>query len=133
MRCVLIVEDEDLQRTAFVKALSKLEECRVVGVATVAAALEVIDTDRPDVIVSDIGLPDRLGYELLGELAKRALVVPIYFVTADARTHRPHVPADVPLMEKPVPLATLRGLVRDALGRVEVPGRGEPEAARLAG
>ena len=131
MNLVLIVEDEDLQRTVFVRALSKLEDCRVVGVASVRAALEVIDADRPDVIVSDIGLPDRLGVELLKELASRGLQTPILFVTADVPTYRPLVPLDVPLMEKPVPLAVLREEIRGLLDQARRLTHHEP--SRLAG
>jgi DNA-binding NarL/FixJ family response regulator len=118
MSRVLVVEDEDMQRTAFVRALSKLEECCVIGVATVGAEVVAIDAHRPDVIVSDIGLPDRLGVELLKELAARSLEVPILFVTADVPTYRALVPPERLLMEKPVPLATLREVIRGLLAQV---------------
>ena len=131
MSGVLVVEDEDMQRTAFVRALSKLEDCHVTGVASVGAALEAIDAHRPDAIVSDIGLPDRLGVDLLKELAKRGIDAPILFVTADSTLYRVLVPPEVLLMEKPVPLATLRETIKVMLGRIP-PGR-HPEAERLAG
>lgn len=131
MSGVLVVEDEDMQRTAFVRALSKLEDCCVTGVASVGAALEAIDAHRPDAIVSDIGLPDRLGVDLLKELAKRGIDAPILFVTADATLYRALVPPEVSLMEKPVPLAVLRETIKGMLGRI--PPGGHPEVERLAG
>jgi DNA-binding NtrC family response regulator len=127
MSRVLVIEDEDLQRTAFVRALSKLEECCVIGVGSLGAALESIDAQRPDVIVSDIGLPDRLGVELVKELSSRAIDAPVLFVTADVQTYRHLVPAGVPLMEKPVPLVVLRETIRRMLARLDL------EVARLAG
>ena len=127
MSRVLVIEDEDLQRTAFVRALSKLEECCVIGVGSLEAALESIDAQRPDVIVSDIGLPDRLGVELVKELSIRGIDVPVLFVTADVHTYRHLVPVGVPLMEKPVPLVTLREMIRQMLAHLDV------EVARLVG
>lgn len=118
MSRVLVVEDELLQRTAFVKALSKLGDCRVTGVASVGAALNAIDADCPDLIVSDIGLPDRLGVELLKELTRRGQGCAILFVTADVPTYRHLVPPEVTLLEKPVPLAALRELVASRLAEV---------------
>ena len=146
MSRVLVIEDEDLQRTAFVRALSKLEECCVIGVGSLEAALESIDAQRPDVIVSDIGLPDRLGVELVKELSIRGIgpddlvlllveldeevrrrIKNLVFVTADVHTYRHLVPVGVPLMEKPVPLVTLREMIRQMLAHLDV------EVARLVG
>jgi CheY-like chemotaxis protein len=128
MKTVLVVEDEDLQRTAFVRALGKLGDFRVVGVGSMREAVAAIDADRPDVIVSDIGLPDRLGVALLDELARRGIDSPLVFVTADVQGYRAFVPPEVPLLEKPVPLTVLRDLVR-GLAERRAPGE---SAGRLA-
>jgi CheY-like chemotaxis protein len=44
-----------------------LEECgaRVVGAAAAGDALAAVEAARPDVLISDIGMPEVDGYELL--------------------------------------------------------------------
>jgi CheY-like chemotaxis protein len=68
---VLIVEDDDNVR----EVTQLIIECHG-GVASTApsatAALEVIDRDPPDVILSDIGMPGHDGYWLLRTLRARA-------------------------------------------------------------
>ena len=43
----------------------------VTATASAAAALEALDRELPDVLLSDIGLPGANGYELLKEVRKR--------------------------------------------------------------
>jgi PAS domain S-box-containing protein len=61
---VLFVDDEPDAR-ALVKRL--LEECgaAVTSASSASEALRVLSTVRPDVLISDIGMPERDGYELL--------------------------------------------------------------------
>jgi CheY-like chemotaxis protein len=64
---VLWVEDEPQTRDALVKLLTKAG-ANVTAVATAAEALEAYKKSRPDVIVSDIGLPGEDGYQLLQQI-----------------------------------------------------------------
>ena len=63
---VLIVEDSEdtllLLKTVFDQAKAK-----VLAASTAAEALEILQNSRPNFIVSDIGMPDTDGYELLKE------------------------------------------------------------------
>jgi signal transduction histidine kinase/CheY-like chemotaxis protein len=61
---VLVVDDEADARD-LVRRL--LEECdaRVTLASSVDEALQLFTKDRPDVILSDIGMPDRDGYDLI--------------------------------------------------------------------
>ncbi len=61
---ILVVDDEADARELIRRVL---EECRaeVLVAATAEAALDCIRHDRPDVLVSDVGMPDVDGYELL--------------------------------------------------------------------
>jgi CheY-like chemotaxis protein len=49
-------------------------------------ALSLLDEARFDVIVSDIGMPDRDGYELMKECRTRGITTPAIALTAFARS-----------------------------------------------
>ena len=67
MARVLIVEDEAVLRSAMARGIAKLPGIAVVEAGTVQAAVEYLDTQPPQMIISDIDLPDRSGLELLGD------------------------------------------------------------------
>jgi len=115
---VLVVEDEAVLRGSMVRALAKVPGVEVEGAGTIAEALEVLDARPPALIVSDIDLPDRSGIELIGELSRRALRVPVVYVSAYLKAYRSSIPphADVEVVEKPIPLEELRAIVRRRLG-----------------
>ena len=67
---VLLVEDDAATRTGLVTAL-QYAGADVAAVATAPAALEAFDRSRPDVLLSDIGLPGMDGYELMRRIRAR--------------------------------------------------------------
>jgi DNA-binding response OmpR family regulator len=119
MSRLLIIEDELMLRSSMVRGITKIPSLEIDDVMTVQEALDVIDASPPDLIISDIDLPDRSGLELLGELGKRGLSVPVIYVTAYLMAYGSQIPphANVQVLEKPVPLEELRAAVRQALGR----------------
>lgn len=114
MSTVLILEDEEMLRSSMMRGIQKLPHIDVVGAGTLDEALILIDKEPPSLILSDLDLPDRPGVELLGELGKRALKVPIVFISAYVNAFRPQIPAhgDVEVREKPVSLDELRNIVQ---------------------
>ena len=119
MRRLLVVEDEESLRLGMVRALSKLEDVEVLGAGSVREALAHIDAAPPDALISDLDLPDRLGAELLGELERRGLPIPVTFVSAHTVNLGAHIPrsARIRVVDKPVSLERLRELGRAMLGR----------------
>jgi DNA-binding response OmpR family regulator len=117
MARVLIIEDEAVLRSAMARGIAKLPGVAVAEAATLAAALESIDAQTPQMIVSDIDLPDRSGIELFGELGRRGLRVPILFVSAYLKAFGAQIPkhADVDVREKPVRLDELRSIIENRL------------------
>lgn len=113
---ILIVEDETVLRASMARALAKLP-AMIDEAATVGEAIAFLDRGLPDVIISDLDLPDGSGIELIGELGKRKARVPVVFVTAYLRAYRAQIPphADVEVREKPIALDELRALVRERL------------------
>ena len=64
-----IAEDHTIVRWALREALSKADDIEVVGEAgTAAEALDMIKRERPDVLILDISLPDRSGFDVLTEM-----------------------------------------------------------------
>jgi CheY-like chemotaxis protein len=113
---VLLVDDEYEVREAVSTILSGAEaEVRVAESA--AEALEILKEWRPDILVSDIGMPGEDGYTLMRKLRARSLEeggsIPAVALTAYARTedrlralssgYQMHVPKPV----RPIELLTV--------------------------
>jgi len=86
---ILVVEDEDDTRELLVTAL---EQCgaEVASAPSVAAALASFDRRPPDVLVSDLAMPDEDGFSLIRKVRSRGPGeggdVPAAALTAYART-----------------------------------------------
>ncbi|MBO0859612.1 MAG: PAS domain S-box protein [Chloracidobacterium sp.] len=84
----LLVEDnlDTLEMLKFIFAESGAE---VIAATSVDEALDALDRFRPDVLISDIAMPDRDGYDLIHEIrsrdAERGGKIPAVAVTAYAR------------------------------------------------
>jgi CheY-like chemotaxis protein len=85
---VLVVEDDKDSRGFFEIALRRCG-AEVVSVANAQAGLDVFQTETPDVLVSDISMPDRDGYWLIAQV--RALQ-PRRIVAAVAVTGKGYEP-----------------------------------------
>ncbi|MGN6368840.1 MAG: PAS domain S-box protein [Phycisphaerae bacterium] len=86
---VLVVDDEADARELLRRLLT---ECKaeVLLADSVNAAMEMVKRQRPDVIISDIGMPDRDGYELIKDVrrlpAGEGGKIPAIALTAFARS-----------------------------------------------
>jgi CheY-like chemotaxis protein len=84
---VLVVDDED-DSVAIVTRILERHGANVCGTYSMKEALEAFDPFSPDVVLSDIGMPEHDGYELISRL--RALPdgqrVPAVALTALARS-----------------------------------------------
>jgi DNA-binding response OmpR family regulator len=124
MQTVLIVEDEVSLRSSMARGLSKLEGLSVIEASTVSGGIAAIEAHRPQLIVSDLDLPDGSGIEFLSVLDRRGLAAPVIFASAHVATFRDQIPqrATVMVKEKPLPLEELRRIVKDSLGKSQEPG-----------
>jgi DNA-binding NarL/FixJ family response regulator len=81
---VLVVEDEPEFLRQYCEAITREPGLRLTGaVTTLAAAMALIDSAVPDVLVVDLGLPDGSGADLIRSAAKKrpdcdALVVTVF-------------------------------------------------------
>ena len=78
---ILIAEDDCELRQLFFHVLSKYGYC-VTGVANGQQALEALNADYFDMIISDIMMPVMDGYELVRQLRGAGHTTPILMITA---------------------------------------------------
>jgi len=86
---VLVVDDQEDARELMAAVLGRCG-ARVVTVDSTAAALEALDREHPDVILSDLEMPGEDGYSLIRKVRERPPerggTVPAAALTAYART-----------------------------------------------
>jgi hypothetical protein len=82
---VLVVDDEKDARE-FVKRL--LVECHAVPqlAASAEEAKQLLESFKPDLILSDIGMPGEDGYEFMREIRRKGVKTPAIALTAYARS-----------------------------------------------
>jgi DNA-binding response OmpR family regulator len=121
---ILLVEDDDDGRDYFAFALSR-QDATVTAVGSAADALEAFGRACPDVLVSDIGLPDEDGCELIRRvrgLGGVYALMPAVAVTAftDAETRARVLEAGFQVyLDKPVGPTRLVAAVAGIVERVE--------------
>jgi PAS domain S-box-containing protein len=64
---ILVIDDEEDSRELIHEVLTRYR-ARVVCAASAAEGLEILKSQMPNVIVSDIGMPEKDGYELIREV-----------------------------------------------------------------
>jgi CheY-like chemotaxis protein len=69
-RSILLVEDHSPTRLALARLLQR-RKYRVFSGASVAEARTIVEKVKIDFVISDIGLPDGSGYDLMSELEER--------------------------------------------------------------
>src|SRR5262245_20196227 len=80
-RQVLVVEDERPLRTVIARNLAS-RGIDVREAATASEALQALRESIPDLLLLDINLPDRTGWDVLREIARQQLEVPTIVVSA---------------------------------------------------
>jgi CheY-like chemotaxis protein len=118
---VLVVEDEDDTRE-ILDVLLRESGAEVEAVGDAAAALRAVHSARPDVLISDIGMPEVDGYDLIRQIRRLAPDAggrtPAIALTAFAHgtDHREALRAGYDRhLAKPVDATTLTRVVRDVL------------------
>lgn len=78
---ILVVEDDIELRELFRQVLEK-NGYQVIGVADGLKALDALDNDFYDLIISDIMMPVMDGYELVRQLREAGITIPVMMITA---------------------------------------------------
>ncbi|HEX8176035.1 MAG TPA: response regulator [Pyrinomonadaceae bacterium] len=69
LKSVLVVEDSP-DTLLLLNVLFENRGCRVLTAESASEALEIAERETPDIIISDIGMPEMSGYELLKSLRR---------------------------------------------------------------
>jgi signal transduction histidine kinase/CheY-like chemotaxis protein len=125
IRLLLVEDDEDSRE--MLRVMFEQNNIKVFPVDTAAKALESIARIRPDVLISDIGLPGEDGYELISKVRQLAPEkggqTPAIALTGYASLQDRDRAFDVGYQEhltKPVDIARLLGLIEKLISRSEV-------------
>lgn len=78
---ILIVDDDDALRQSLAEQLELNEEFAAVQCGTAAQAIGIVESERFDAILLDLGLPDMDGRELCRRLRAVGVQVPIVMLT----------------------------------------------------
>ena len=84
---ILIVDDEPAIRRLLARTLER-SDYRVVEAADARAALNALAIDKPDLVLLDLGLPDRDGLELLPLMVKAGGPAVLVVSARDATTEK---------------------------------------------
>jgi CheY-like chemotaxis protein len=109
---VLVVDDEPDTREMLKAGLGQCG-AQIIAVSSASEAMEAIEADVPHLLISDIGMPDEDGYELIKKIralpAEKGGRLPAIALTAYARTedrlqalragYQMHVPKPVEMAE----------------------------------
>lgn len=128
MKKVVVVEDEELVRRGIVQAVDwQSVDCAVVGeAANGSAGLEVIRRERPDLVVTDIRMPQMDGIEMLRQLRAEGNTVAVILLTAYSDFS--YAQAAVKLGAVDYLLKPFHdGELEEAVARLELGGEREPE------
>lgn len=108
---ILVVEDEPVFRSIVVRNL-RARGCEVEEADTTTAALASLQFSLPELILLDINLPDRTGWDVLRHLQSRGQQVPTVIVSA-VRVSQERLDEFKPLayLPKPFPLEALLRIV----------------------
>ncbi|MEW6337451.1 MAG: response regulator [Acidobacteriota bacterium] len=120
----LLVIEDDVAIRRFVRANLFVEGFRVLEAGTAAEGLEAIERHRPDLVVLDLGLPDRDGLGLIRELREWSRVPVVVLSARDREGDKIHAldaGADDYLV-KPFGVGELLARIRVALRHAALSG-----------
>ena len=80
---ILVVDDEKINRD-FVKLVFKDSGCKIIEAENGEQALEIIEYDKPDIILLDIIMPGMLGFDVCRKIKRNPETadIPVIIVTA---------------------------------------------------
>jgi response regulator NasT len=111
---IVVADDEPDMREYFSKVLPRLGH-RVVGLASTGAELvEQCRTARPDLVITDVKMPDRDGLDAVSELWREA---PLPVIVMSAQMGEAEAIPVMAHLRKPVRLTDLAPAIARALGR----------------
>jgi signal transduction histidine kinase/ActR/RegA family two-component response regulator/PAS domain-containing protein len=124
---VLVVDDQEDARDLLARVLAGCD-AQVLAASTIGEGLAIVERERPDVLVSDIGMPDGDGYDLLRRVralgqargGKTPAIALTAFARSEDRTHALRAGFLVHL-SKPIEPSELIATIASVVGRTGDP------------
>ncbi|HWP59308.1 MAG TPA: response regulator [Candidatus Acidoferrales bacterium] len=116
MAKILLIEDDNLTRITIGRFL-RGEGYEVEEAEDGAKALALLESERFDLIVSDIVLPKASGFAVLDHATAASPSTPVIFVTAYSAMQSQAATRPVRVILKPILLDDLLSAVQSALGQ----------------
>ncbi len=116
---ILIVDDERDLVDAYVRLLERSGH-RCVAAFDAKEAIQIIDDESPDLVITDLSLPDTSGIEIIRHVRAKSSSTPIIVMsghnTPELNEAAHAAGANISLL-KPVSIAMLRRVIVEALAR----------------
>ncbi len=116
---VLIVDDERDLVDAYVRLLERAGH-RCVGAFSASEAIAMIDSEQPDLVLTDLSLPAASGLEIIRHVRAKSKILPVIVMsgtnTPDTNEAATAAGASLCLL-KPVSIIELMRVIGDALAR----------------
>lgn len=120
----ILVVDDDLATREMVVAQLREEGFHAISVGGVDEALELLQRERFEAIVSDIQMPKKDGFTLLSEVRRRDLSVPVILMTSFGASETTRAALEAGAFDcllKPFPREALLDLVGRAVDAKTLP------------
>ncbi len=118
----ILVIDDEVQLAELLRAVLDSAGLDVSVIYDAADAPERIQSFQPDIILSDVNMPEMRGDELLAILREAKIDIPVILLTGIDRTHISIHPEDSNafiILYKPIPHEVLIRCVENALNLLE--------------
>ena len=116
---ILIVDDERDLVDAYVRLLER-SGLRCLAAFDANEAIQMIDAESPDLVITDLSLPDTSGIEIIRHVRAKSQATPIIVMsghnTPELNEAARAAGANMSLL-KPVSIAELRRVIGEALAR----------------
>lgn len=119
-RRILLADDDESVRKMVGRVLES-EDYEVLLAQTGCEAMNKALTGSPDLVLLDISMPDKDGWEAYHLIDRLQPLVPVIVITARPNEHQHAFEVGVDaIMEKPLDLAELLKMIRDLLDRSDL-------------
>jgi YesN/AraC family two-component response regulator len=121
MKKILVVDNEHQDRETLLKCL-EVAGFQAIGTETGGVGLQITDEWQPDIILCEINLPDRDGFEILATLRQNPLTTTIPFIFLTTQATKADYRRGMELgaddyLTKPCPIAELLNAIATRLER----------------
>jgi DNA-binding response OmpR family regulator len=115
----ILLADDDASIRQMLGAVLELEHYEVMRACTGREAAATFVADIPELVLLDLNMPDRNGWDVFELMHRTHPSVPVIIITAVSRQQRRAADLGVTLMEKPLDIPLLLEMIRERLGESE--------------